>query len=165
MTESRMYAIQLEKKLIDEFKEKFLEKVGYEPVVLTKVETNKYSVPLMSLEQLAEYFEPFLPLQFGKKLGLTSKSRKREVVELRMMFCFLARSMRYKLGAVGDFLGGRDHTTVIHNVATFQNLIETNELFRYHFLEILTHIKENHESSTLDQSDKVQREPQSAVFP
>lgn len=165
MTESRMYAAHLEKKLIDEFKERFLEKIGYEPVILTRIETNEYSIPVMSLQQLEEYFEPFLPSQYGKKLTLFSKSRKRELVELRMMFCYIARSMKYKLTAVGQFMGGRDHTTVMHNIATFQNLMETNELFRFLFLEILKYIKENHEPSTLDNLNQIQSESQPALLP
>lgn len=165
MTESRTYASHLEKKLIDEFKEKFLAKIGYEPIILTRIETNEYSIPIMSLETLEEYFTPYLPTQYGKKLSLFSKSRKRELVELRMMFCYIARSMRYKLSAVGEFMGGRDHTTVMHNVVTFQNLMETNELFRFRFLDILSHIKEKHEPPTLDKYNQVQPQPEPAVLP
>jgi hypothetical protein len=164
MTESRIYSIQLEKKLIDEFKEKFIDKIGYEPTVITKVENNEYYIPMMSLEQLAGYFEPFLPTLYEKKLTLDSKSRKRELVELRMMFCYIARTMNYKLTTIGDFIGGRDHTTIIHNVTTFLNLIETSELFRFQFLEILNYIKENHESPTLDKFNQTQREPELALL-
>lgn len=165
MTESRMYAIQLEKKLIEEFRQKFQDKLGYAPVVLTRVETNESSVPIMSLQQLEEYFQPFLPYLYGKKATLFTKSRKRELVELRMMFCFLAKSMRYTLGTIGHFLGGRDHTTVIHSVSTFLDLMETNDQFKAKFLEILNYIKENHESSTLDQLDTIQSKPEPVVLP
>ena len=165
MTQSRIYAVHLERKLIDEFKQKFQDKLGYEPVVLTKVADSPYSIPIMSLEQLAEYFEPFLPELFGNTLTLVTKSRKRELVELRMMFCYLARSMKYKLEAIGNYLGGKDHTTVMHNVASFINLMETNENFRSKFLHILNYIKENHESSAMDQPDPSQRESQPALLP
>lgn len=164
MTESRVYAVQLEKKLIDEFKQKFNEKLGYEPVVFTKVENSPYAIPIMSLEHLAEYFEPFLPYLYGKKLTLFCKSRKREVVELRMMYCFLARMMKYKLETVGKMLGGRDHTTIIHNVTCFTNLMETNDQFRDKFFEILNHIKENHESSNLDKLNQAQCESKSLIL-
>jgi chromosomal replication initiator protein len=118
----------------------------------------------MTLEQLFKYFDPFLPTHFGKRLTLPSKSRKREVVELRMMFCFLARSMKYKLGTIGELLGARDHTTVIHNVSTFLNLMETDEQFRSKFQVILNHIKQSHESPDLDESNTSQRLPQPALF-
>lgn len=165
MTESRVYAVQLEKKLIDEFKQKFYEKLGYEPVVFTQVETSPYAIPMMSLQQLAEYFEPFLPYLYDKKLTLFCKSRKREVVELRMMYCFLARMMKYKLETVGQILGGRDHTTVMHNVTSFTNLMETNDQFRVKFFEILNHIKENHESPNMDQLDQTQHKPEPVILP
>jgi chromosomal replication initiator protein len=119
----------------------------------------------MSLGQLVDYFQPYLPTEYGKKLSLFSKSRKREIVELRMMFCFLARSMKYKLSTIGSFLGGRDHTTVMHNVATFINLMETNDQFRSLFQEILNHIKENHESPTLGILDTPQRKSKPALLP
>lgn len=164
MTESRTYAAHLERKLIEEFKQKFQEKVGYTPIILTKIDTGDFYVPLMTMDQLMKYFDSFLPLQYGKKLTLPSKSRKREVVELRMIFCFLARSMKYKLSTIGEFLGARDHTTVIHNVSTFMNLIETDEQFRSKFQLILNHIKQSHESPDLDESNTSQRLPQPALF-
>lgn len=156
MTESQMYAAALEKKLIEEFKEKFQEKMGYRPVVLTRVEVGNDYVPVMTLDELISYFDPFLPTHFGKKLTLNDRCRKRELVELRMMYFYMARSMRYNLGTIGDKLGGRDHTTVIHGVNTFVDLMETNEQFRNKFQQILNHIKENHESSTLDEFDSSQ---------
>jgi hypothetical protein len=159
-----MYAANLEKKLIEEFKEKFKEKLGYRPVVLTRVEVGNDHVPTMTLDELINYFDPFLPDHFGKKLTLHTKCRKRELVELRMMFFYLARSMKYNLGTIGDKLGGRDHTTVIHGVNTFVDLMETNEQFREKFQKILTHIKENHESSALDKLDKAQCQPELALF-
>lgn len=165
MTASRMYAAHMERKLIEEFKQKFHDKLGYEPIVLTKVESNEFSIPLMTLDQLKEYFDPFLPVLYGRKLELFDKSRKRELVELRMMFCYIARTLKYTLNTVGEFTGGRDHTTVIHNVGAFRNLIETNESFREKFVSILNHIKENHESPALDQLDQIQFEPEPALLP
>ena len=164
MIDTPMYAIELEKKLIAEFKFQFEEKLGYTPVVLTKYETNEYMIPFMSLNRLARAFEPFLPTLYDNKITLYSKSRKREIVELRMIFCFLARSMRNTLGTIGDFLGGRDHTTVIHNITTFVNLMETNEQFKNQFFEIINHIKQNHESSIMDQSNTTQCLPEPALF-
>lgn len=153
MTKPVAYAAHLEKKLIDEFKEKFYEKVGYQPIVLTKLLVDENSIPLMSLEQLGEYFEPFLPNLFGKQLSLSSKVRKREIVELRMIFCHLARNMKYTCTSIGQFIGPRDHTTVLHNINTFKNLIETSEPFREKYEKILTHIKHSHESPIMDKFD------------
>lgn len=164
-SDTKNYAVKLEKRLIEEFKQKFEEKLGYTPIVLTKVSTDGIEeLPIMSLEELAGYFTPFLPELYGKKLTLQCSSRKREVVELRNIFCALARMMRFTCVTVGQFLGGRDHTTVLHNVGTFNNLIETSESFREKYFLILTHIKENHESSALVEPDQAQRQPQLALF-
>lgn len=165
MTETRNYAVKLERKLIQEFIEKFEDKLGYAPIVLTKVSNQEGNdLPIMSLDQLAGYFEPFLPVVYGNTVSLKSISRKRELVELRNIFCAIARMMRFTCVSIGEFLGGRDHTTVLHNVGTFNNLIETSESFREKYFLILTHIKESHESSAMVESDQTQRQPQLALF-
>lgn len=163
--DSRTYALQLEKKLIEQFKQNFYEKLGYEPVVLTKVqiESDEY-IPILSLETLYEAFEPFLPIRYGKKIELSSKCRLRELVELRNIYCFLGRTMGYSLVDVGRHLGNRDHTTVIHNVSSFKNLVETNEPFRHKYITILTYIKRKHESPIMEQLDQIQHQSEPAVL-
>lgn len=164
MTVSKSYATTLEKKLISEFKEKFKFKMGYEPIVITNIAVNGQGYRLMTLPALESQFESFLPVQFGRKLALTKKCRKRELVELRMMFCFIARTMKYTYAAIGEYLNGRDHTTVIHNINTFQILLETSESFREKYNEILTCIKQNNESPALEIAHQVQDEPEHAVL-
>lgn len=162
---SKTYAMNLEKKLIDEFKSKFQEKMGYVPTVITKVSADGMdNVPMMSLDDLSSYFDPFLPVLYNKKLTLKCRSRKRELVELRNIFCAIARMMRFTCTSIGDYLGNRDHTTVLHNVVTFKNLIETSEVFREKYLLILNHIKQNYESSALDEFDQEQCESQLSLL-
>lgn len=139
------YASRLEKKLIDQFKEDFFKKFEYYPVVLTKInlvmdEENSY--PLMSLEQLESYFTPFLPVKHSKIIQLKHKIRIREITELRSIFCYLARNMKYSLKTIGEYLNGRDHTTVIHSINTFKDLIETCGTFREKYYRVLDHIKQ-----------------------
>lgn len=166
MCDIKNYAANLERRLIDEFKQKFEEKIGYKPIVLTKINADGIDdLPLMNLDQLESYFEPFLPVVMGKKLLLTSKCRKRELVELRMVFCTIARMMRFTHTSIGYHLGKRDHTTILHNLATFSNLVETHDGFREKYLMILNHIKDTNESPTVDQPDQTQRQPQPAVLP
>lgn len=164
MIESIEYANNLERKLIMEFKEKFKQKIGYDPIVLTKVTVDEHGIPLMRLDQLESYFEPFLPIYLGKKLQLNSKCRKRNLVELRMMFFFIARNMKYTLVEIGQHLGGRDHTTVLHNLAMFRNLMEVSDTFRETYISILTHIKKNHESPDLDIFDQIQAQSEPALL-
>lgn len=162
---SKAYALHMEKKLIDDFKEVFYNKVGYYPTIITKVKTDSGEfIPRMSLEMLADYFTPFLPTRGGFVLNLKSKSRFRPLVELRNIFCLLSRLMGYNLTQIGEFLGNRDHTTVIHNISSCKNLLETNDPFREKYLQIITHIKQNHESPIMDYVDQIQCESESALL-
>ena len=138
------YSTYLEKKLIDKFKEEFFIKFEYYPVVLTKINLvtdQSNESPLISLEQLEAYFSPFLPTKHNKVIHLKHKIRIREITELRSIFCFLARNMKYSLKTIGEYLNGRDHTTVIHSVNTFKDLIETCPVFREKYYKVLDNIK------------------------
>jgi len=160
------YATKLEKKLITEFKDLFYEKLGYYPIVLATSRTQGDTyIPVMSLEALKKMFDSFLPERFGSKIPLESRLRKREIVELRSVFCHMARSMRYNLEAIGDFLGNRDHTTISHNINTFNNLIETNEPFRTKYFTILNYIRKQYESPAMDHINQVQHQPEPSLLP
>ena len=126
-------------------KEDFFEKFEYYPVVLTKINLiteESDRTPLIPLEQLEAYFTPFLPVKYNKVVQLTQKIRIREITELRSIFCFLARNMRYSLKTIGEYLNGRDHTTVIHSINTFKDLIETCPIFREKYHSVLDNIKQ-----------------------
>lgn len=158
------YAEQLEKRMVKEFKEKFLEKMGYLPIVITRHKTSETGLPVLQLHQLEKCFDPFLPIAHGKIIELKSKSRQRPIVELREFFCAIARQMGLSLKNIGCYLGNRDHTTVINSLRQFKNQMDTNDMYRQRFAIILKHIKEENESSTMDESDQVQYNPQSAVL-
>ena len=150
------YRRKTEQKLIKEFLDTFYEKVGYYPTVVTNtnIET-KDGLTILSLNELEEYFEPLLPTIYQKKTSLNSKDRSRSLVELRFIFFFIARTMRYNLKDIGRFCGGRDHTTVIHGLRTFKNLYETDENFRNRYYFIINNIKKAYEPQTLEYFDKV----------
>lgn len=159
--ETTVYANKLEKKLITEFKDLFYEKMGFYPIVVTtsKIQGDT-SIPVMSLQSLKKMFDPFLPKKFDQIIPLESKLRERDIVELRSIFCHMARSMKYNLTAIGELLGNRDHTTIIHNVNAFSDLVETNESFRLKYFTILKYIREQHESPIMDNINQVQRKSQ-----
>jgi chromosomal replication initiation ATPase DnaA len=68
-----------------------------------------------------------------KEFGVTqeqiaSKSRKRAIVVYRQLFCYFVMEHRIlSLKAVGDLIGNRDHTTVIHSVNTIKDLIDVED--------------------------------------
>lgn len=152
------YKKKMEQQLIDEFVEKFEEKIGYKPTVITDKGVTPEGLIVLTLNELEDYFTPFLPTIFGKKVTLSSKDRTRSLVELRCMFCFVARSMNYTLKTIGQYLGGRDHTTVIHNIVTFRNLYETEETFKRKYNIILNNIKREYEPSNLEHIDQMESE-------
>jgi hypothetical protein len=162
---SKSYAAKLEAKLITEFKEKFYLKMGYEPIVVTKVTVGSSdTIPKLTLHDLEACFTPFLPERYGKTLRLGAKHRKRELVELRNIFCALARMMRYTYSDIGRHLDGRDHTTAMHNVKTFQDLMSNDEQFQEKYKRVLTHIKQTYESSDLELPDQILFESEPAVL-
>lgn len=161
MVSTATYASVLEKKLISKFSKEFYDKLGYYPTVITKsyIDTEKDGIHLMSLEQLESYFIPFLPRIFKKPiLSLGDRSRMRELVELRHIFFYIAKSFGFSLSSIGIYLNKRDHTTVIHGIRTFRDLVETDPNFKQKYNEILNHIKQNHHEynpSVMDSSDQV----------
>lgn len=162
--ESKKYAYALQEKLVSQFRQTFYEKMGYYPIVITEVMDHEGAyTPIMTLQKLKKMFNLFLPVKNGKKLSLESRSRCRELVELRQIYCSIARSMKYCLKTIGETLGNRDHTTIIHNVTTFNNLYETNYEFRHKYATIVKYIKDNHEPSIMDYVQKVQHEPEPDV--
>ncbi len=67
-------------------------------------------------------------IDLAKLLG---KSRKREIVQARHVAIYLCKEhTAHTLKAIGDFFGGRDHSTVIHAVTTTQDRLDIEPAFR-----------------------------------
>jgi chromosomal replication initiator protein len=65
---------------------------------------------------------------FGVELAhMKSASRQRNVVEARAVAMYLARQLTGKsLKEIGDYFGGRDHTTVLHNCGRTDELLRND---------------------------------------
>lgn len=63
---------------------------------------------------------------------LISKSRKRELVTPRKIAAFLAYQPvnKFSLKTIGSVLGGRDHTTMIHNRQSVVDMLQTSQTMR-----------------------------------
>lgn len=88
----------------------------------------KHSNKEISIEYIqklvCEYFE--IPVDAVK-----SKSRKREIVQARQISMYLAKShTKASLKSIGQFFGGRDHSTVIYACQTVDDLIDTDKKFK-----------------------------------
>ena len=62
-----------------------------------------------------------------KTADLKSSSRRQQVVRARSMAMFLGRQLtQQSLQAIGQFFGGRDHSTVIHAIRSTEQLIDSD---------------------------------------
>lgn len=60
---------------------------------------------------------------------MASKSRKKEIVTARFMYCVYARALTgLSLKSIGLNLGGRDHTTVLNALQTVKDLLDTRDV-------------------------------------
>ena len=73
---------------------------------------------------------------------LTSKSRKREIVQARQIAMYLAKyHTRESLQNIGRKIGDRDHATVLHACKTVSNLMDTDKSFKAGLKELELKLK------------------------
>jgi chromosomal replication initiator protein len=73
---------------------------------------------------------------------LSSKTRKREVVQARQLAMYFSKKLtKSSLATIGLQCGNKDHATVLHACRTVNNLIETDKKFRLSVDEIEKKIK------------------------
>jgi len=64
------------------------------------------------------------------KYQVASASRKRNFVLPRQIVChFIKKYTLMKLKEIGLFIGGRDHSTIMHSITAIDNLIKTDKAF------------------------------------
>ena len=69
----------------------------------------------------------------ARKQTLFVKSRKRELSDGRKLAAMILREKKFTLTGIGLIMG-KDHSTIIHNIASAESLLETDSIFRrmYH---------------------------------
>jgi chromosomal replication initiator protein len=74
-------------------------------------------------------------------LDILSRVRKREMCDARHMFCAIMRKQfRYSLKSIGEMVSGRDHTTAIHSIQTFNDRCKNEDEFKELSEKIITQI-------------------------
>ncbi|MBQ2290527.1 MAG: chromosomal replication initiator protein DnaA, partial [Bacteroidaceae bacterium] len=69
--------------------------------------------------------------------AINTRSRKREVVLVRQVSMFLAKKyLDMSTSKIGQYVGNRDHATVLHACKTIANLADTDKQFRTELEEI-----------------------------
>ena len=63
------------------------------------------------------------------KHDVLGQRKERYVVNLRQMFCYVVkvRHPKMTLKVIAEFLGGRDHTTVMHSLEIIQGLVDIKD--------------------------------------
>ena len=83
---------------------------------------------ITSAKKIAESVAEFYNISME---DLIKQSRKKEFVKPRQIAMFLIRKeLDNSFPSIGDFFGGRDHTTVMHAVEKVENLIKEKESFK-----------------------------------
>lgn len=68
---------------------------------------------------------------------LKGSSRKAKVVLARQFLMYILRKeANFSLGTIGDYLGGRDHSTVIHGVDKVEGMVVNNQAVRDELLRV-----------------------------
>jgi chromosomal replication initiator protein len=62
---------------------------------------------------------------------IVSRSRKKEIVNARFIFCSIMKDhYDYSLVHIGELVGGRDHTSVIHAIAQHRSRVKNEDAYR-----------------------------------
>jgi chromosomal replication initiator protein len=78
---------------------------------------------------IVEYFMANVA-SFVTDKAVSSSWRKKEVAACRFAcFYFLRKHTRMTFSAIGEKFGGRDHSTVVSGISTYEDLLETD---KYH---------------------------------
>ena len=84
--------------------------------------TDKY--PRLVFECVSEVFD----ISYEELIG---RHRKQEKAYARHVFCYILKNnTKYSLKEIGEYLGGRDHATVLSSIKVAKNLAETDKVFR-----------------------------------
>lgn len=106
-----------------------------------KIEFRKEKELGKLIEFLLHYGNDVLNYKCNFKM-FVSRSRNRTLTTLRHTFCYVNSRNKYfsTLVQCGKFLGGRDHTTVIHSIQLYQDMVDIKDPI---FLDIHKQLKEN----------------------
>ena len=102
------------------------------------IKNSSKEISMESIQKLVcDYFE--VPIEMVK-----SSTRKREIVQARQISMYLSKAhTKSSLKTIGQFFGGRDHSTVIYACQTVEDLIDTDKKFKTYVADIQKKLKMN----------------------
>jgi chromosomal replication initiator protein len=103
------------------------------PQTINKFKKNKIT-PIEILQIVGDYHSISVE-------DIIRKYNKREVSDARHMFCKIMKTeFKYSLESIGEILNGRDHTTIIHSINTFNDRSKFEEGYADDYENILEKI-------------------------
>jgi chromosomal replication initiation ATPase DnaA len=84
---------------------------------------------LVSLTEILLTVEKFNYTSFS----LVTETVNRDVVKFRKIFCLLAAQCKYSARRIGTYLGKKDHSGILYNLRTGNDLLQTDEDFKHLF--------------------------------
>lgn len=174
--ETLPYAQSLQRKLIEEFKKKFYDKLGFYPEVITHTtvfsDTNKSTIMRIPLDELMDIFDTHILLPHikytpnaGWITSLRNKTRIREICEIRYMYFKVAAMMGYSTSTIGRTVG-MNHSSVIHGLQRLNDHLETDIRVRQDYYSTILTVKQiiEDEYRHLQCAHQIQAESQSVVL-
>ncbi len=103
--------------------------------------------PLISLNKKTisiESIREFVAQKYSIKLeDLVSKSNKREIAEPRQIAMYLCKKLTKRpLNEIGNYFGGKHHSTVLHSINKIENTIENDSNFSRELNSIIAYFEE-----------------------
>ena len=107
------------------------------------------TTPEQLLEEICTLFN-------ADDVSIKSKRRFRDLVKIRQYYCYIGRVYyRFSLMSLGDAIGGRDHTTVLHSRDVVVDQLAVSDTVTYNDIELL---KAHLELNVQDQKEYEQLE-------
>lgn len=154
-------------RIINSFKKEFFSKYGLETEVSIKPAATGIDNPYFDdadLVDLHTIINTFIPQHFKMQFkSVLYKTRKREIVELRMILMKIARDKGFTLTDIAEFTGKKHHTTIMYAVRTVNDLLATNPEFNILYRSIITVYnltKSKNDAGTTESSDEIQTDSQ-----
>jgi chromosomal replication initiator protein len=94
-------------------------------------------------EMSMDYLHKIVTEHFNVSLeSIKSKTRKKEIVIARQVAMYLAKQYtNHSLKSIGQYCGGRDHSTVIHAIQAVNDMLHTEHQFKVSLEEIKRKVK------------------------
>lgn len=103
-----------------------LKRIDWPVSIKVNIKKRKYKY---NQQMIISAVEKYTRIEFSEFM---KKSRKRKLSEARKLYCYFMRTkLKWELKEIGETIGGRDHTTVIHNINVYKDLYETDDEFKF----------------------------------